>query len=172
MRWILDANSLIYLIKTNLEDLFYELIDGNVVIDTSVHEEVVDNGIKHNYPDAVQAKKFLEKNHVPIIPVDTSVEIDKFRDAGETSCYILARKEGTIISSDVRANRKFEKHGISSIHLDFFFYIWFLDQKIDENKLERILTSLEEIYATMPERKSHLLNLISKKRRLRDDQDN
>lgn len=143
-----------------------------MVIDTSVHEETVVKGIKHQYPDAVQAKNFLEKNNVPIISVDTSEEIAKFRDAGETSCYILAKKEGTIISSDVRANRKFEKHGLASMQLDFFFYYRFLDKKIDESKLERILDSLEAIYATMPERKSHLLILVAKKRSLIDDQNN
>lgn len=162
MRWILDANCLIYLIKANLQDLFYELTDKNVVIDTNVHEEVVEKGIMHGYPDATQARNFLEKNLVPIIPVNISTEIDKFRDAGETSCFILAKQEGICLSSDIRANKKFDNHGISSMQIDFFFYNQFLNGKIDEDKLERVLDHLEDVRATTIERKYHLMVLVSK----------
>ncbi|MHA1168276.1 MAG: hypothetical protein ACTSP4_07355 [Candidatus Hodarchaeales archaeon] len=159
---ILDANSLIYLIKTNLQDLFHELTNKNVVIDTSVYEEVVENGIRLGYPDAVQAKNFLEKYLVPIIPINISTEINKFRDAGETSCFILAKKEGICISSDIRACKKFASYGIPSMQLDFFFYNQLLNMRIDENKFIYLLDRLEDVCATTTERKYHLLMLISK----------
>lgn len=161
MRFILDANCLIYLIKTNLAELLYELSAKSVVIDTSVHKEVVLDGIKNNYPDAIQAREFLEKNQIPIISVNVSVDFSKFRDAGETSCYILAKQRGICISSDTRAIQKFNKHAIPCMQLDNFFFLKFLEGKITKITIKRILNDLKIIYATTSERELFFLMKIN-----------
>ncbi len=165
MRWILDANALIYLIKSDLAELFQELTEEGIIIDTSVHHEVVTEGIRRQYPDAHRIQDFLEQNQIPIIPIDISSDFNKFRDEGETSCYLLAKEGGTCISSDVRANKKFEKFMVPSIQLDMFFYNQYIIKKINKQKFELILDKLEEIYATTPERKYFLLLTAEQERR-------
>lgn len=162
MRLILDANALIYLIKGGLAQRFYKLLDNAVVIDKSVYNEVVEKGIENNYPDAFIAKDFLEKNQIPIIPVDISSELSKFRDPGETSCYILAKSEGACISSDIIANKKFNNFKINSMQLDTFFYNQFLKKKIEKNEFLSILNNLKKVDGTSANRVSVFLELISK----------
>ena len=59
MRIILDANSLIYMIKTNLFIRFTELTSNPIVIDTSVYKEVVEDGqsVKVKIEDINQEEK-------------------------------------------------------------------------------------------------------------------
>ncbi len=163
MRWILDSNSLIYLIKADLEDLFYKLTEKDIVIDTSVFHEVVEVGIKKKYPVAERAKNFLERYRIPIISIDISSELGKFRDPGETSCYLLTKKEGVCISSDVRATKKFSQFNLSWMQLDTFFYQNCLNKKILMNEFEEILEKLEKVQATTPERKYALLRMSRSK---------
>ena len=92
MRYILDANALIYLVKSGLSQEFFKLSDDNVVIDSSVYEEVIEKGISNDYSDAYKAREFIEKNQIPIISVDLSSDLSKFRDPGETSCTKVGEK--------------------------------------------------------------------------------
>lgn len=162
MRFILDANALIYLVKTDLTQEFVDLIKDDVVIDKSVYDEVVENGIEHKYPDAYSAKDFLEKNQIPIIPVDIKSELPKFRDPGETSCYILAKEEGICISSDVRANKKLKNLNVAFLELDTFFYNQLLKKEISKKRFITILDNLKSVSGTSANRISVFLELLSK----------
>lgn len=162
MRLILDANALIYLVKAGLSQRFFKLLDDEVVIDRSVYEEVVENGIENNYPDAYIGRDFLEKNQIPIIPVEISPELSKFRDPGETSCYILAKSEGVCISSDIRANKKLNNFQVPCMQLDTFFYNQYLKKKFDKKEFLIILNDLKKINGTSANRISVFLELISK----------
>lgn len=164
MRLILDANALIYIIKANISSEFYRLSDFPMIVDKSVYNEVVEKGIENNFPDALMTKDFLEKNQIPIIPIDISAEISKFRDPGETSCYILARSEGICISSDTRANKIFNNLQIPSMQLDTFFYNQYLKTKITETEFIDILERLKKVDGTSANRINIFLELISKKR--------
>jgi len=62
MRFILDANAFIYLVETSLSQEFTNLSEVDLVIDKSVYNEVVEKGMENKYPDAYNAKDFLEKN--------------------------------------------------------------------------------------------------------------
>lgn len=75
MRFILDANTLIYLVKAGLTQEFIKLIDNEIVIDKSVYTEVVEKGIENNYPDSYLVRNFLEMNQIPIIPVNISSQL-------------------------------------------------------------------------------------------------
>jgi hypothetical protein len=161
MRWVLDANVLIYLVKANLADLFIELANKNVVIDSSVYKEAVDEGIAQNHADALDLKKFLEKNQVPSIPVDISSDIGRFKDAGETSCYILAKQDGVCVTSDTRALKKYKNEGVPCMQPDIFFLTQFLDKRIDEKRLKDVLDALLHVYATTAERKLEILSTIN-----------
>jgi len=153
MRWILDANCLIYLAKSNLADFFIELAKDPILIDKSVYEEVVDEGIKRGYSDANQIAAILQKYNIPIIPVDIRADLYKFRDEGETSCFLLARQEGVCVTCDQRATKKMALNGVLGIQLDNFFYQQYLNEKITLNKILDVLDKLEYVNATTPERK-------------------
>lgn len=162
MRLILDANALIYIIKANISTEFYRLSDFPIVLDKSVYNEVVEKGIENNYPDAHIVKDFLEKKQIPIIPIDISGEISKFRDPGETSCYLLAKSEGLCISSDSRANRIFNNMQVPFMQLDTFFYNQYLKNKITEMDFVDILEKLKKVDGTSANRINVFLELISK----------
>lgn len=161
MRLILDANALIYLVKTGLSQEFIKLNEGEIIIDKNVYNEVVEEGIENKYPDAYIAKDFLEKNQIPIIPTDIKSDLPKFRDPGETSCYILAKKEGICISSDIRANKKFKDFNIAFMELDTFFYNQFQKKSIDKKRFINILNKLKSVNGTSANRISVFIELIS-----------
>ena len=161
MRFILDANALIYLVKTGLSQEFINLSEVDLVIDKTVYNEVVEKCMESKYPDAYNARNFLEKNQIPIIPTDISSDLSKFRDAGETSCYILAKKEGICISSDIRANKKFKNLNVAFMELDTFFYNQLLKKKIDKKRFINILSELKGVNGTSANRISIFLELIS-----------
>ena len=161
MRLILDANALIYLIKTGLSQEFISLAEDDLIIDKSVYNEVIEKGIENKYPDAYNAKDFLEKNQIPIIPIDIKSDLSNFRDPGETSCYILAKKEGICTSSDIRANRKFKNLNVAFMELDTFFYNQLLKKRIDMKRFMSILYELKGVNGTSANRISIFLELIS-----------
>ena len=162
MRHILDANILIYLVKAGLTQEFINLVENEIVIDTNVYYETVERGINNNYPDAFLVEDFLKKNQIPIIPVEISSDLSKFRDPGETSCYVLAKSKGLCISSDIRANKKFSNFKIQCIQLDTYFYKQFLNKRIEKNRLIDILGDLKSVDGTSANRVSVFLELLSK----------
>lgn len=161
MRFILDANALIYLVKTDLAQGFIDIIEDDVIIDKSVYNEVVEKGIENKYPDAYSAKDFLEKNQIPIIPVDIKSELPKFRDPGETSCYLLAKEEGVCLSSDVRANKKLRNLNVAFLELDTFFYNQLMKKNISKKRFINILDKLKSVSGTSANRISVFLELLS-----------
>lgn len=161
MRFILDANALIYLVKTGLSQEFTNLSEVDLVIDKNVYNEVVEKGMECKYPDAYNAKDFLEKNQIPIIPTDISSDLSKFRDPGETSCYILAKKEGICISSDIRANKRFKNLNVAFMELDTFFYNQLLKKRINKKRFITILNDLKGVNGTSANRISVFIELIS-----------
>ncbi|TFG25643.1 MAG: hypothetical protein EU529_00085 [Promethearchaeota archaeon] len=150
MRWILDSCTIIYLVKTNLFENFIKLIKYPLVIDNSVYEEVITDGKANNYSDAFKAEKLLKRNKIPVISIDISEDLVLFRDAGETSCYILARDDGICITSDDRAYKKFINQGQKAIRLDTFFFNKCIEKLLTENNFIEILKKLESVNATKP----------------------
>lgn len=150
MRWILDACTLIYLIKAKLFNRFMEIVEFPVVIDSSVYQEVVINGKANNYPDAVEAEEILNENRVPVISIDVSKELFRFVDPGETSCYLLAIEEGICLTSDDKAYKKFLNENLKAMRIDNFYF-----EKLNQNRLKKtdfllILNKLESVNATKP----------------------
>ena len=115
MRWILDACTLIYLIKAKLFDHFMEVADLPVVIDSSVFQEVVIDGKANKYPDAIEAEEILNKYRIPVISIDVTKDLFRFIDPGETSCYLLAKEEGICMTSDDKAYKKFVNEMCQSV---------------------------------------------------------
>ncbi len=150
MRWILDACTLIYLVKANLFKMFMNVVSNPVVIDSSVFQEVIIEGKEHQYPDAFEAESLLNESHIPVISIDVSNELFRFVDPGETSCYILAKEEGICITSDDRAYRKFHQVNLDAMRIDSFFYLKFQDNKITKQQFLEILNKLESINAAKP----------------------
>jgi len=162
MNWILDANTIIYLIKAKLSDIFMECAGNRVIIDTNVYKEVVEKGEERGYQDATLAKRYLQKYQISIKPIDISYKLALFRDAGETSCHILSTGSDICISSDKRAIQKFIEYNTNVIHLDEFFFIQAIGKKLSKDDFISILNQLEMVYATSPERKLILLQELEK----------
>ena len=150
MRWILDACTLIYLAKARLFRKFIELTQFPVVIDSTVYEEVVIRGKHEEHKDAFEIEKLLKEFMIPVISVDVSKEIYLFRDAGETSCYILAKDHGICITSDERAYKKFINFELNTIRLDTFFFHAYQKRILKKNEFMNILEQLETVNATKP----------------------
>ena len=147
MRWILDACTLIYLVKANLFKTFMNVVSNPVVIDSSVFQEVVIEGKEHHYSDAFEAESLLNEFHIPVISIDVSSELFRFVDPGETSCFILAKEEGICITSDDRAYRKFHQANLDAMRIESFFYLKFQDNKFTKITFLDILNKLESINA-------------------------
>jgi predicted nucleic acid-binding protein len=147
MRWILDACTLIYLVKAKIFKTFMQLVSHPVVIDSSVFQEVIIEGKDHQYLDAFEAESLLNEFHIPVISINVSNDLFRFIDPGETSCYILAKEEGICITSDDRAYRKFHQTNLDAMRIDSFFYIKFQDNKITKIEFMEILKKLESINA-------------------------
>ena len=167
MRWILDACTLIYLIKADLFSKFMNLTKYPVVIDSSVYQEVVINGKANNFSDASDAEISLNRFKIPVISIDISEELNRFRDPGETSCYILAKEDGVCLTSDDRAYKKFLKAEQKVMRLDSFFF-----EKLDQNRLTeaefiKILKKFEFINATKPKSFLFFLEKLQKRKEVK-----
>ena len=169
MRWILDACTLIYLIKANLFSEFIELTEYPIVIDSSVYQEVVINGKASKYPDASNAEVKLNKFKIPVISIDVSEELNRFRDLGETSCYILAKEDGICLTSDDRAYKKFIKAEQKVMRLDSFFFEKFERNQLTEAEFITILKKLEFFNATKAKSILFFLNEVQKKKEVKND---
>jgi len=150
MRWILDACTLIYLIKAKLFNHFIKIVEFPVVIDSSVYQEVVVNGKANNYPDAIEAEEILNENRIAVISIDVSKELFRFIDPGETSCYLLALEEGICLTSDDKAYKKFINENLKAMRIDNFYF-----EKLNQNRLKKkdfllTLNKLESVNATKP----------------------
>jgi hypothetical protein len=147
MRWILDACTLIYLVKAGLFDRFIQLTELDVVIDSSVYEETVIQGKDHNYSDAFLIEDALAKHNIASISLDVKPYLEKFKDKGETSCYILASSDGTCVTTDKKACAKFKGFGISALKLDEYFYQAFESGSITKINFLDILRQLDNVNA-------------------------
>ena len=171
MRWILDACTLIYLVKTKLFSKFMALVEYPVVIDSSVYKEAVTDGKANNYPDASDAEVFLNKFKIPVISIDTSKDFYRFRDFGETSCYILTKEDGICLTSDDRAYKKFKKEDQKVIRMDSFYFEKLNQKKITQREFIEILKELESVNATKPKSILFFLETIqqNKNKKVKDN---
>ena len=147
MHLILDTNCLIYLVKANLQEQFYDLSEKDVVIDNNVFEEAVNKGMEKEVEDAKDIDVFLKEKNIPIIPANISNAINNFIDAGETSCFIISKSGGTVITSDVKAIKKFLSMNVDVVRLEFFFFQKWVEKKIIKDELEDILKRLKNVNA-------------------------
>jgi len=166
MRWILDACTLIYLIKAKLFKGFMSIVKNPVVIDSSVYKEVVIDGKDNDYPDAFEAESLLNRFYTPVISIDTSKELFRFVDPGETSCYILALEDGICLTSDDRAFQKFQQENLKVMRIDTFYFQKFRQNYLNKTEFLNILNKLESINATKPK---SILFFIEKLQKIKDE---
>ncbi|MBN2156203.1 MAG: hypothetical protein JW776_09180 [Candidatus Lokiarchaeota archaeon] len=173
MKYILDANTILYLTKLNLHEFFLQLLKNNEIrIDTSVYKETVEDGMRYKYPDGILIKNWLEKYQIPIIPVDISEMIPLYRDPGETSCAILVSRDtedSICVTSDNKTIDKFEKNAIPYTQIDTFFYGMVLEEKINSKTFFDILYQLESIFAIKSERVLYFHELLQNEKPIQND---
>jgi len=169
MRWILDACTLIYLVKTKLFSKFMTLVEYPVVIDSSVYKEVVTNGKANNYPDASDAEVSLNKFKIPVISINISEDLYRFRDPGETSCYILTKDDGICLTSDERAYKKFKKEEQKVMRMDSFYFEKLNQNRITEKEFIEILNELESVNAINPKSILFFLEKIQQNKKVKNN---
>lgn len=167
MRWILDACTLIYLVKAKLFTKFMDLVRYSVVIDSSVYQEVVIEGKKMNYPDASEAEKFLNNFKIPVISIDVSRDINRFIDPGETSCYILTKEDGICLTSDDRAYKKLLGENLQVMRIDSFYFNKFKQDDITQTEFIKILKKLESVSATKPKSILFFMEKLQKRKEVK-----
>ncbi len=145
MRFVLDACTIIYLVKANLFDFFLNFSDFPIFIDTSVFHEVVTQGKINNYADASIAETLFKKYKIPVIAIDISEKINIMNDPGETSCYILVEDCGTFVTSDIRAYNKFKSKRLPVIRLEHSFYELQVQNKISKTDFFTALDKLLKV---------------------------
>jgi hypothetical protein len=118
-----------------------------------VYHEVVERGKVRNKPDSDQADQYLKDNNIPIIPVNIARDIMHFKDAGEASCYVLAKSEGVCITNDIRAMKKFRSRQVDAIPFEIFFGKRYREGRLSETEFEGILEELVKVNALTQERK-------------------
>ena len=83
-------------------------------------------------------------------------------NAGESSCYLLAKQSGVIITSDTRAYKKLMKNGVSALKIETFFIQMYLKERINKEEILEILDKLEQIWAITSKQKLLLKLKIEK----------
>jgi len=169
MKWILDACTLIYLVKAQLFNQFMDLVEVPVVIDSSVYDEVIIQGKKNKYPDAFKTEKLLNQYQIPIISVDVASDIHLFTDPGETSCYIIAKQEGICLTSDDRAYKKFLLEELKVMRVDSFYFEMLNQNRITEAEFISILKKLENFSATKPKSIVFFMEKLYQRRRVKNN---
>jgi len=164
MRWILDACTLIYLIKAKLFSKFMDLVEYPVVIDSSIYQEVIIDGKEKNYPDAFEAETLLNKFRIPVISIEVSYELNLFGDPGETSCYLLTKEDGICLTSDDRAYKKFIRENLKVMKIDTFYYEKYVNNDLKKDEFIGILRKLEGINAIKPKSMLFFMEKLFQKR--------
>jgi hypothetical protein len=165
MRYILDTNCLIYLVKAGLAGLCYSLTGRNLVIDSDVYNEAVSKGKWIGSLDAMEIEDFLKDNNVPIIPTNIEKEITVFRDPSEASCSVLCKAGGTCITGDIVAIKKFMKENQQAIRVEFYFFQKWLDNDVLTDDMKEILRKLEAVNAITHQRREFVLEQMGKTKR-------
>ena len=149
MKFILDANTLIYLARTNLLDFMQGHFGGALYTDTHVFEETIKNA-PEDKPDSKLIQDFLITNHIPIISTEIETALKIFHDGGEASCFSLATDSDIVVTNDRKAINRFKKMKIDTVSLDDLIYAEYASKALSEQKTYLYLTKLEKVYAITP----------------------
>ena len=158
MSYILDTNSLIYLTKSGLDTDFFNLWPEKFVIDNHVYYESVERGQIKNQPNARSIQQLLETQEIPIISVDITEVLNIYHDLGESSCSILAQKNGIVITSDIKAIKRFIQNGIKIVQLQDIYFLLFQEKLISKDNFIDTLQKLESVGAISPKLRLFYLN--------------
>jgi len=165
MRYILDTNCLIYLVKAGLAGVCFSLTGRNLVIDTEVYNEAVSKGKWIGSLDALKIEEFMKDNNIPIIPTNITKEIVIFRDPGEASCSVLCKAGGTCITGDIVAMKKFVRENQQAIRVEFYFFQRWFDNDVLTDDMKEILRKLEAVNAITHQRREFVLEQMEKTNR-------
>ena len=146
------------------------LTNVDVVIDSSVYEETVLQGKEHDYPDAFMIENTLAEYRIASIFIDVKPHLEKLKDKGETSCYILASSDGTCVTTDKKAYAKFKGFGVSALKLDQYFYQAFESGSLTKIEFLDILEQLESVNAIDAKMMVLYQNLVDKVKPINGDE--
>jgi predicted nucleic acid-binding protein len=149
MKYILDANTLIYLTKADMLGFLHKHFGRDITTDTHVYKESITDA-PEKQEDAIILKRFLEKNQVPIVPVEIENAIELFRDEGEASCYSLASKDDIIITNDKKAIKRLKRLGMKSVFIEDLIFSVYSSSYLEVDEVFSMLERLKSIHAITP----------------------
>ena len=135
----IDASSLIYSIKmdwiNDLKKLYEELI-----ITTSVYQEVILNGKKKGKPDAFIGEKLISQKYIQIHRMEGNSQVDIGLGEGETETILNTIELGcNCLIDDKKAIRIAESFNLSVINVSVSLLDAYKQHLIDDMKFEEFL---------------------------------
>ncbi len=102
---ILDSSPLIHLTKIGKIDFILKKFE-NIIISDAVYSEVIEQGIKHGYSDALLLENYLNEKKILRYSIKKQDPLlKKYLHLGEYESILLSEKLGTIIILDDRKAR-------------------------------------------------------------------
>lgn len=103
---VVDAGPLMVLAKLNLLHLLKHLY-GEIIFAEAVYREVVDDGIRHGYPDAATLYQYFQQEGWQFTPALPTSHLDSTThlDQGEQESIMLAADRGVMLLIDEEEGR-------------------------------------------------------------------
>jgi len=149
VKYIFDANTLIYLAKAGLLNFIKKYFVNDINIDTHVYNESVVNA-PEDKEDSRIIKEFLAENEIPIIPTQIDKALKIFYDAGEASCYELAGKSDIVVTNDRKAMTRLKKINRDVVTLDDLILKQYSNHYLNKETARIYLEKLKKVHAITP----------------------
>jgi len=133
----IDASSFIYSIKMDWIKVLKELYE-DLIITSSVHQEVILNGKFKGKPDAFIGEKLIKKYDIKIHDVEKNSEVEMGLGEGETDTILNAIKlKCSCLIDDKKAIRIAESFDLQVFSVPISLLDAFKHQKINDGKFEK-----------------------------------
>lgn len=134
----IDASSFIYSIKMNWIKVLKELYE-ELIITSSVYQEVILNGKSKGKPDAFIGEKLIKKYDIQIHDVEKKSDVEMGLGKGETDTILNAIEiKCFCLIDDKKAIRIAESFDLQIISVPITLLDAYKQQKIDDEKFEEV----------------------------------
>ena len=134
----IDASSFIYSIKMDWINVLKELYE-DLIITSSVHQEVILNGKSRGKPDAFIGEKLIKKYDIQIHNVEKNSEVEMGLGEGETDTILNAIElKCSCLIDDKKAIRIAESFDLQILSVPISLLDAYKQQKIDDERFETL----------------------------------
>lgn len=134
----IDASSFIYSIKMDWINVLKELYE-ELIITSSVHQEVILNGKNRGKPDAFIGEKLIKKHDIQVHDVEKNSEVEMGLGVGETDTILNAIDlKCSCLVDDKKAIRIAESFDLQVYSVPITLLDAYKQQKIDDEQFEQL----------------------------------